>query len=432
MDRQGVFCMVCELAVWFIVRGRLDALFFNGGKWILRIAHVSPWLHFSELSDPARFYASCRFALLAYCAFPNAHPAMSSGHQIQSLSDEDARAVAAEFLTATAGVRAKWRWNTPPQFLVTSWLSAQRADARKVAAAQKKATNMAAAPSTGAVRYVFDTDDETSPPADELPDTGLPDVPGGSTARQHLRRLTSALSSRHAKELDKLWAAAEQEETAELETLGDEARDTLRRATDAWLRRRSWGHRELHDGLVSLGAALPARLSRRVYLQRLRTVCGDPKAISLPGGTYPVKVLKPALQSLRLGVAGSKAQLIDRLARAIKEEPASDEAEGGPEAGDGEEELKLDVEDDIGKSATAVAFAAKAAAAWQEYSGGGLHVLDDDLEYLSDSEEADVRAEQEALLQLRRGVNPPDGRLAAPRRHTDSHRPSMAAGPELR
>ena len=129
----------------------------------------------------------------------------------------------------------------------------------------------------------------------------------------------------------------------------------------------------------------------------------------MPGGNFPIKVLKPAMQSLHLGIAGMKAQLVDRLVLALQKEKLCD---ADASAGDVEAEA-LDVEEDLGRSTAATTFAERASAAWQEYSGGGAHVYEDALEDLLDAEEADVRAEQEALLQLRAGVNPPGLDLGA-------------------
>ena len=189
----------------------------------------------------------------------------------------------------------------------------------------------------------------------------------------------------------------------------------LRQATDAWLRKKKWNARELHDALVALGSALPQGLSRRTYLDRLRVACADPKMMRARGDTFPVKVLKPALQSLGLGVAGSKPQLVERLCMALKDDAASSGAQGAEAESEDDEAPPADgdIEADFGRSAKAVAFAKRAAAAFEEHSGGGAQILEDEFDIFVDAEEDDVRAEQEALLQLKPGVNPSDLDTAA-------------------
>ncbi|CAK0879229.1 unnamed protein product [Prorocentrum cordatum] len=180
----------------------------------------------------------------------------------------------------------------------------------------------------------------------------------------------------------------------------------VRRASLAWLRSKGWGVRNLHDAVVALGLALPGRLTPMSYVTLLRSACADPDIMKQPGGSFPVPALKATLASLGLGMTGRKAQLVERLVNALREvgappgEPPADD--GGC---DGEE---LQVETDIANTSKVRAFAARADAAWQEHSSDGAQVLLDALEDFVDGEEADVRAEQEALLQLNAGVNPPD------------------------
>ena len=104
-----------------------------------KVVHVSPWLHFSTLGDPARYFTSCRHGLLAYCAFPNRHPHMGSASAIQELGDAAASALFESFVTADDAQRERWAWNSPPFFLPRAWRAAAAADARHVRAAQRKA-----------------------------------------------------------------------------------------------------------------------------------------------------------------------------------------------------------------------------------------------------------------------------------------------------
>ena len=374
-------------------RGVLVASFMERPK----IVHVSPWLQFSQLADTGRFYQSCRFGLLAYCAFPNRHLSMRSGQTILALDDEAARALFEEFLTADSTTRTRWGWNRPPLFLVSSWKSAQKSDARRTAAARKKKDAAAQQLASTTRRYIFDDSGDLDGNGDGGDDGR--DQDASSDGLGQFRFVYSSLSERMQRRITKLWKDAEDHEKAPAH---DEDTVTLHRATEAWLRRKRWGQKELHDALVLLGSALPSSLSGRRYLDRLRVLCRDPGAMAMPCGNFPIKVLKPAMQRLSLGVAGTKQQLVDRLVLALEEDT---QAAGDADAADASAGV-VDVEEDFGRSAAATTFAARASAAWQEYSGGGAHVYEDALEDLLDAEEADVRAEQEALLQLRAGVNP--------------------------
>ena len=394
-----------------------------------KVVHVSPWLHFSTLGDPARYFTSCRHGLLAYCAFPNRHPHMGSASAIQELDDAAASALFESFVTADDAQRERWAWNSPPFFLPRAWRAAAAADARHVRAAQRKAKAQAKPGCQAAPVWDFGGEDPI-PNHEPLPTAGRAPLAeqgqdrtqnaGGADGaalftdaphaepNHNFQHTWEGLSAKAKKQLERTWAHAEQEEAHELSMLTDDDGALLRRATEVWLRKQSWGARELHDALVSLGSALPRRLSRRTYLDRLRTTCADPKVMRAPGGAFLVTRLKATLHSLRLGVAGAKAQLVDRLCFALREPKTLGDADAqigheadAPQMPDG-------LESDLARSSAVTGFAARAAAAWQEYSGDGMHVLDDDLDTLIDAEEADVRAEQEALLQLVAGVNPPD------------------------
>jgi len=249
-------------------------------------------MHFSQLASLPRYYQSCRHALLAYCAFPNKHPDMGSARSVLALDDQSAADLFSTFIAATQPDRARWGWNVPPPFLVQDFQAARNADARRTDAAKKKAA---------AKKSRFDFGEATpGAPADAAAAAGGAgdgqdvdeEAPGASTSQpqlQHLRRTWEALSTRSRKSLEQLWKEAEKHEASEVEGLADDDEAVLRRATDGWLREKRWGSRELHDALVSLGSALPRRLSRRVYLHRLRAACSDPKAMKGHGGAFPIK-----------------------------------------------------------------------------------------------------------------------------------------------
>ena len=165
---------------------------------------------------------------------------------------------------------------------------------------------------------------------------------------------------------------------------------------------RRWGPPELHDALIALGTALPRRPMRRIYLARLRSICADSKSMAAPGGIFQVPALKAALASLKLGTIGRKAQLAERLCNAVHEYADGDTTPQGA----GNTTAVVDTETDMARSSKVRDFEARAAAAWQEHSSDGAFVLEDILDTSVDAEEEDVRAEQEALLQLTEGVNP--------------------------
>ena len=368
-----------------------------------KIVHVSPWLRFGELADPKHHGQSCRYALIGYMAFPNGHPQATSADQLRSLSDEDAAGLLEDWLFADSDKRRQLAWNRPPGFVKEQWEHAKKAEAKTLKSAQRKAgkeTRKATAEQQATAAGVQQAQQtEANLRQDQAAE------PGSSETSKY-QKSCRAMQAKDRTALAKKWEKHEAEEEAEFKLWGSELQ-VLRGATHQWLRKTGWGSQELHDACVGLGQALPRRCSKMNYLAKIRVACTDPVTMKLPGGSFPGHALKSALASLKLGVSGKKAQLVERLCNAIAAEDgsnmaAADQQEAQPE--DGSENLNMEA--DFGKSSKVREYAARVEAAWQEHSSHGAQVLEDPFDGLVDALEDDVRAEQEALLQLAAGVNP--------------------------
>ena len=297
---QAAWATWCQGASWWDWRRLVWVTAARGGAQAHfvakpKIVHVSPWIHFSKVFDPERHYSSCRHALLAYCAFPNKHPQMSSARVIQGLADVDADALLADWLGASSKLRRQHGWNEPPAFLLRDWEAANVADAKRVAKAERQAKE------AKKTRIHFEG------ARDERPDGGEEEEPGDRAAQQG-RQPWADLAARAKMRLRRCWKEAEAAEEEEFAAKGgDDGGFVLRRADLSWLRSRKWGQEELRDALLALRLALPERQTRLAYLSRLRAHCGDKTVMATPGGLCNVKAYDvwgptttPATQKLKV------------------------------------------------------------------------------------------------------------------------------------
>ena len=345
--------------------------------------------------------------------------------QVIDLPDEGARSVFEEFVSAAPATRARYAWNTPPLFLRRAFRDGVEGDRKRVAAAKKRAARAGRDSARARAQVPSDlggdadapgpSDDTSTPgpglapprPANPAAGAGTPGLDDSAPSRSHnFQRTWDAMPARAQQALQKRWLQDDQAEAQEAQDVGDPDDLLLWRSTEARLRRQKWGHRELHGAYVALGAALPRRLSTRSYFNRLVLLCRDPKSLSTASFKV-VENLKPALKILGLGVTGAKPQLAQRLSNAVRAVAAPDVVPAQDDADEEENSEGEDIEIQFAQAAGPRAAAAHAAAAWQEHSGDAAHVLDDLLDWELDGEEEDVRKEQEQLLRLRAGVNPP-------------------------
>ena len=318
-----------------------------------------------------------------------------------SLNDPDAFALLERFISADESTRKRWAWNAPPPFLIRTWQTAKDKEARAARTAKATAEKRRKHEAT----WIFDDDKEEDPRQQPNP-----------PEHHQSHKLWGAMTAAEQQAFSKRWASAEKDDHAEAEVLQDDDEVALRRSAATWLHRRNWGPRELHDALVSLGTAVPRKAVRHIYMARLRSICTDTRSMTAPGGQFQVPALKAALSTLKLGTTGRKAQLAERLYNAVHETDDGDTL--SQDAGNAT--AIVDTETDMARCPKVRDFEARAAAAWQEHSSDGAFMLDDLLDTGLDAEEEDVRAEQEALLQLEEGVNPPSRQLLSPSSSNDS------------
>ena len=114
-------------------------------------------------------------------------------------------------------------------------------------------------------------------------------------------------------------------------------------------------------------------------------------------GHFQAPALNAALSNLRLGTIGRHAQLAGHICNDVHEHDVGDDdiSQCATNAA-----AIVDAEADMVCYPKVPEFEARAAAAWQEHNCDGAFVLDDLPDTSLDAEEADVRAEQEALHQL--------------------------------
>ena len=114
-------------------------------------------------------------------------------------------------------------------------------------------------------------------------------------------------------------------------------------------------------------------------------------------GHFQAPALNAALSNLRLGTIGRNAQLAGHICNDVHEHDVGDDdiSQCATNAA-----AIVDAEADMVCYPKVPEFEARAAAAWQEHNCDGAFVLDDLPDTSLDAEEADVRAEQEALHQL--------------------------------